>query len=262
MDLGLRDKKALVTGASEGIGKAVAEVLAEEGCDVAICSRRQEVLDEVAEEIGGRTGRTVLPIAADVSDREQIERFVETAAEGLGGIDIVVNNAGASVFAELFDIPDERWLQDIELKLMSYVRTSRAAIPHMRARGGGRIVNVGGNGGRQPMPYHLPGGASNASVLNLTVSLGQYLAPDRIHVLTCAPGPVRTARFVKQLHANAKRWGISFEEAEERFVSELPLGYVPSAEEVAGVVAFMASERAAYMTGTTVTVDGGITRGI
>jgi NAD(P)-dependent dehydrogenase (short-subunit alcohol dehydrogenase family) len=132
----------------------------------------------------------------------------------------------------------------------------------MRDAGGGRIVNIGGNGGRQPMSYHLPGGASNAAILNLTVSLGSYLAKDRIHVLTCAPGPVRTARFVKQLTANAQLWGVSFEEAERRFTADCPLGYVPSAEDVAGVVAFLASPRAAYMTGTTVTVDGGITRGI
>jgi NAD(P)-dependent dehydrogenase (short-subunit alcohol dehydrogenase family) len=144
---------------------------------------------------------------------------------------------------------------------MGYVRTIRAALPHLR-RQGGRIVNVGGNAGRQPLPYHLPGGSANAAILNLTVALGQHLARDRIHVLTCAMGPVRTARFVKQIAANARRWGISEEEAEQRFLDELPLGYVPSVEEIAGIIAFLASPRAAYMTGTTVTVDGGITRGI
>jgi 3-oxoacyl-[acyl-carrier protein] reductase len=262
MDLELTDKKAIVTGASEGIGRAVVEVLAEEGCDVAFCSRRQDILDEVATATASATGRRLVPLAADLAQRPEIERFVERAAEELGGIDIVVNNAGASIFAELFDIPDDRWMQDIELKLMSYVRTIRASVPHLREAGGGRIVNVGGNGGRQPLPYHLPGGASNAAILNLTVSLANYLAKDRIHVLTCAPGPVRTARFVKQIAANAERWGITPEEAEERFVSECPLGYVPTARDVAGVIAFLSSPRAAYMTGTTVTVDGGITRGI
>jgi NAD(P)-dependent dehydrogenase (short-subunit alcohol dehydrogenase family) len=262
VDLGLRGKAAIVTGASEGIGRAVVEALAAEGADVAFCARRQPVLDEVAEAVGAATGRRLVPIAADVSRLAEVERFVAAAADALGGIDVVVNNAGASVFAELLDIPDERWMADLELKLMSYVRTSRAAIPHLRRRGGGRIVNVGGNAGRQPLPYHLPGGASNAAILNLTVALGKALARDRIHVLTCAPGPVRTARFAKQLAANARRWGVSLAEAEERFVAELPLGYVPSAEEVAGVVAFLASPRAAYMTGTTVTVDGGLTHGI
>jgi NAD(P)-dependent dehydrogenase (short-subunit alcohol dehydrogenase family) len=262
MDLRLEGKRALVTGGSEGIGRAVVEALAEEGCDVAFCARRLPLLEEVAEQTAERTGRRLVPLQADLSQRSEIDDFVARAADALGGIDIVINNAGASIFAELFDIPDERWLQDIELKLMSYVRTARAAIPFLRDAGGGRIVNIGGNGGRQPMSYHLPGGASNAAILNLTVSLGSYLAKDRIHVLTCAPGPVRTARFVKQLMANAQLWGVSFEEAERRFTADCPLGYVPSAEDIAGVVAFLASPRAAYMTGTTVTVDGGITRGI
>ena len=262
MDLKLTGKRAIVTGASEGIGRAVVEELAAEGCDVAFCARRGDLLEEIAEQAAAKTGRRLVPLVADLSRREAIDQFVEQAESELGGIDIVVNNAGASIFAELMDVPDERWLQDIELKLMSYVRTSRAAIPHLRKAGGGRIVHVGGNGGRQPMPYHLPGGASNAAILNFTVSLASYLAKDRIHVLNCAPGPVRTARFIKQVTANAELWGVDFEEAEKRFTDETPLGYIPTQEEIAGVIVFLASERAAYMTGTTVTVDGGITRGI
>lgn len=261
MDLELKDKRAIVTGASEGIGRAVVEVLAREGCDVAFCARRQELLDELAEATAAASGRRLIPLRADLQQRHEIDRFVQRAADELGGIDIVVNNAGASIFAELLDIPDERWLEDIELKLMSYVRIIRAAVPHLRD-GGGRIVNVGGNGGRQPLPYHLPGGASNAAILNLTVSLASYLAKDGIHVLTCAPGPVKTARFVKQIAANAKLWDVSEEEAEKRFTADCPLGYVPTATDIAGVIAFLSSPRAAYMTGTTVTVDGGITRGI
>jgi 3-oxoacyl-[acyl-carrier protein] reductase len=262
VDLRLESKRAIVTGGSEGIGRAVVEALAAEGCDVAFCARRRELVEQVAHQVHAATGRRLVPYAADLSRREKIDDFVAYAAQELGGIDIVVNNAGASIFAPLFEIPDERWLEDIELKFMSSVRTSRAAIPHLRAAGGGRIVNVAGNGGRQPIPYHLPGGASNAAILNFTVSLANYLAKDRIHVLTCAPGPVRTARLVKQIEANAKLWGLPFEDAETRFTSECPLGYIPSPEDIAGVIAFLASDRAAYMTGTTVTVDGGITRGI
>ncbi len=262
MDLRLTGKKAIVTGASEGIGRAGVEELAAEGCDVAFCARRGELLDEIAEATAASTGRKMVPLVADLSNRDEIDNFVDSAAKELGGIDIVVNNAGASIFGELLEVPDERWLQDIELKLMSYVRTSRAAIPHLRKAGGGRIVHIGGNGGRQPMTYHLPGGSSNAAILNFTVSLASYLAPDGIHVLNCAPGPVRTARFIKQVTANAELWGVEFEEAEKRFTDETPLGYIPTQEEIAGVIVFLASERAAYMTGTTVTVDGGITRGI
>jgi 3-oxoacyl-[acyl-carrier protein] reductase len=114
--------------------------------------------------------------------------------------------------------------------------------------------------GRQPLPYHLPGGASNAAILNFTVALAQHVARDRIHVLACSPGPVLTARFRKQIAANARASGLSEAEEEARFIAGLPLGYLPTAEEVAGVIVFLASARAAYMTGTTVTVDGGITR--
>jgi 3-oxoacyl-[acyl-carrier protein] reductase len=198
-----------------------------------------------------------------VSRRDDIERFVSGAAEALGGIDIVVNNAGASIFAPFDEVPDERWMADIELKLMSYVRTTRDALPHLRSAGpGARVIMVGGNAGRQPLPYHLPGGAANAAVLNLTVSLASWLARDGIQVIACAPGPVKTARFAKQIAANAKLWGVTQVAAEERFVSELPLRWIPTAEEVAQTIVFLASPRAAYMTGTCVTVDGGITRGI
>ena len=240
MDLELTGKRALVTGASEGIGRAVVEALAAEGCDVAFCARRQGPLDELARSVAERTGRRTVPVSADMSKREDIERFVATAADQLGGVDILVNNAGASIFAEFEDIPDDRWLADIELKLVGYVRTIRAALPHLR-RQRGRIVNIGGNAGRQPLPYHLPGGSANAAILNLTVALGQHLAGDGVRILTCAMGPVRTARFVKQIHANAVRWGIGDEEAEKRFTDELPLGYVPTPEELADVIVFLAS---------------------
>lgn len=260
MDLGISGKRAIVSGASEGIGRATVLALAEEGADVAFCARRLDLLEELAAEVRDRFGRTAVPIQADLSTLDGCEAFVAAAVEGLGGIDIVVNNAGTSMFGRLEDVPDERWLDDITLKLLGYVRVSRAALEHMGA--GGRIVHVGGNAGRQPLPYHLPGGSANAALLNFTRSLGEHVAPRGIHVIICAPGPVKTQRFVKQIQANADTWGVSWEEAERRFTEELPLKYVPSAEEVAGVIAFLASPRAAYMTGTCVTVDGGITKGI
>ena len=260
MDLGITGRRAIVSGASEGIGRATVLQLAEEGADVAFCARRLDMLEELAAEVRDRFGRTAVPIQADLSTLEGCEAFVAAAAAGLGGIDIVVNNAGTSMFGRLEDVPDERWLDDITLKLLGYVRVSRAALTHMGE--GGRIVHVGGNAGRQPLPYHLPGGSANAALLNFTRSLAEHVAPRGIHVIICAPGPVKTQRFVKQIQANADGWGISWEEAEKRFTDELPLKYVPTAEEVAGVIAFLASPRAAYMTGTCVTVDGGITKGI
>lgn len=262
MDLLLSGRRAIVTGASAGIGRAVVETLAAEGCDVAFCARRGDLLDEIAHLTHASSGRRLIPIQADLTQRPAIDDFVARAAEALGGIDVVINNAGVSNFSELFDVPDEHRQQDNELRLMSYVRTARAAIPHLRIAGGGRIINVTGTSGRQPMPYHRPGGAATAAIVNLTDSLATYLAKDRIHVLTCSPGPVRTACLVDQLAMNAKLWRVSIDEAERRFAADCPLGYIPSAADIAGVITFLASPRAAYMTGATVTADGGVTRGI
>ena len=262
MDLLLSGKRAIVTGASAGIGRAVVEALAAEGCDVAFCARREQLLDEIAQNTQESSGCRLIPIRADLTQRSAIDGFVARAAKSLGGIDLVINNGGVATFSELFDIPDGPWQQNAELRLMSYVRTARAAIPHLRNAGGGRIINVTGNSGRQPIPYHRPGGASTAAIVNLTDSLATYLAKDRIHVLTCSPGPVRTACLVDQLAMNAKLWQVSVEEAERRFAADCPLGYIPSAADIAGVITFLASPRAAYMTGATVTADGGVTRGM
>ena len=261
MDLGLQGRCALVTGASEGIGYATVLALAEEGCDVAFCARRSDELERLAREVTSRWGRKAVPVRADMSRADDISEFVSRSANELGSIDIVVNNAGGSIFGSFLEVPDERWLADIELKLLGYVRVARAAIPYMRERGG-RIINVAGNAGKQPLPYHLPGGAANAGVLNFTVALAQQVAEHAILVLAVAPGPVRTARFERQLNELASDWEVSLDEAEQRFLEGLPLGYVPTADEIAGIITFLASPRAAYMTGTTVTVDGGITRGI
>lgn len=261
MDLNLSGKRALVTGASEGIGREVVLELAREGCDVAFCSRRREPLDELAAAVRKGTGRKAVPIPADTGKLADVNGFVQNAASELGGIDIVVNNAGSSIFAPFFDVPDERWVKDVTVKLFGYVRVARAALPYMSARGG-RLINIAGNAGKQPLPYHLPGGASNAGVINFTVALAQQVAELGIHVIAVAPGPVKTARFEKQIGQLANQWGVDRDEAESRFTADLPLKRVPSAHEVAGVIVFLSSEKAAYMTGTTVTIDGGITRGI
>lgn len=262
VELGLSGKRAIVTGASEGIGRAVVLELAREGCNVCFCARSRDALDTVAAEVR-ELGSDVLavPLVADMSELDQIEAFVGDAASAMGGIDIVVNNAGASAFGPFTEISDERWIADIQLKLLGYVRVCRSALPSLVTQGG-RIINIAGNAGKQPLPYHLPGGASNAGVINFTVALAAQVAGSGVHVIAVAPGPVWTARFEKQITEIARQWDVSREAAIERFTADLPLRRIPSAEEVADTVVFLASERAAYMTGTTVTIDGGITRGI
>jgi len=262
MDLGIEGKRALVTGASEGIGLATARLLAAEGANVALTARREDVLAAEARAIAAEHGVTAVPAPGDLGSLAGCERAVRAALDGLGGLDILVNNAGASIFATFEDVPDERWLADIELKLVGYVRMTRLALPALREAGGGRIVNVAGNAGKQPLAYHMPGGAANAGVLNFTKSLSLQVGADGIMVNAVCPGPVRTTRYAKMLTRLATEWGVGEDEAEARYVKDLPLPWVPEPEEIASVIVFLASPRAAYMSGTSLTVDGGITRGI
>lgn len=261
MDLQIARKRALVTGASEGIGLATAQLLAQEGCHVALCARREDVLARESERIAA-AGGTAVPVAADLSSLGGCQDAMKAALAGLGGLDILVNNAGASVFAAFEDIPDERWVGDLELKLVGYARLTRLALDPFRQAGGGRVVNVAGNAGKQPLTYHMPGGAANAGVLNLTKSVSLQTGREGIYVNAVCPGPVRTARYDKMIARLAGDWGLSWDDAEARYLDELPLGYVPTAEEVAATIVFLASPRAAYVNGASITVDGGITRGI
>jgi 3-oxoacyl-[acyl-carrier protein] reductase len=262
VDLRLRGRRALVTGASAGIGRAVVRALAVEGCNVAFCARRAEPLAELAAQVSGTAGRRAVPVVADMTRPADVERFIAEAADALGGIDILVNNAATSTLGTISEVSDEQWSYDLDVKLLGYVRACRAALPHLRAAGGGRILNVTGNAARQPIAQQMSGGAATAAVLNFTVALAAQVAADGIHVIAVAPGPVLTPRVEAQAQALAQRLGVTVQEAVGRMGRELPLGRIPEAAEIAGIVAFLASERAAYMTGTTVTVDGGISRGI
>lgn len=262
MDLKLQGKRAVVTGASEGIGLAVGELLAEEGVSVALVARRRDVLEERCASISDRYSVNCYPVAADLSSLEGCETAMAECLDALGGLDVLVNNVGSSMFAGFEDLPDDRWIPDIELKLMSYVRMTRLALPALRDANGGRIVNVAGNSGKQPLPYHMSGAAANAAVLNFTTSLALQVASDGIHVIAINPGPVATARFNKQVRRVSEDEEITEDEARERFDESMPMGRVPTPEEIAASIVFLASPRAAAITGTSLTIDGGITRGI
>lgn len=259
MDLGLRDKVAMIAGGSDGIGKAAAVVLAREGADVAICARNRDMLEATAAEIEGHTGREVLPVVADMNDLSDIRRFVQTTWDHFRRLNIVVNSAGSSKFGQFDDVPDEAWDADIHLKLVGAVRACREAIPYLRRSGGGRIINVAGNSGKNPFVWHMPGAAANAAMLNFTNSLAKQVAKDNILVTAVCPGPVQTRRLDRQLKALARAWDMPLTEAQAKFRSELPLGRSATAEEVADLIAFLASENASYISGTSVTIDGAIT---
>lgn len=262
MDLGLGGKIALITGGSEGIGAATARLLAAEGARIAVGARSVEGLQRIQREIREETGAEILTVSADIGLPEGGSRMVQETVSHFGGLDILVNSAGASMFGTFDAVPDERWVSDINVKLVGTVRTCRAAIPHLRRRGGGRIIVVAGNSGKQPYMWHYPGGASNAALLNFTHALAQEMCKCGVLVTAVCPGPVETQRLRKQIQAMADLWKTPLEEAEKKFYAGLPLGRAATAEEVANVIVFLASPKASYVSGASLNVDGCITQGI
>ena len=250
LDLGLTGKIAIVTGGSEGMGRACATRLALEGARVTICARRKDVLENTAAAI--RTaGGEVLAVPADVTRADDVAAVVRATTERYGGVDILVNNAGTSSAAAFEKVDDETWHQDLELKLMAAIRFCRATIPHMRQRGGGRIVNVTTVGGKAPAPRALPTSVTRAAGINLTKSLATEYAPDNICVNTICIGLVKSMQWERRAKGDVDAY---YREVAKR----VPLGRVGEAAEFADLVAFLVSARAAYITGTAINFDGGM----
>jgi 3-oxoacyl-[acyl-carrier protein] reductase len=256
MEFGLHGRVALITGGSKGIGKASALGLAREGADVAICARGQDVLEQVADDIAQQTGRRVLPVVADMNREEEAQRFVQTAADHFGRLDILVNCAGSSPGGTLLRLEEHHWMESLNLKFMGYVRTAKAVTPLMQARGWGRIINVIGNDGIKPIYFEITPGAANAAGINFTLAIAEELAPYGITVNAVNPGPVDTERWWGLVRTMAREKGISEAEANQRAIRSIPLGRLCTAEEVANVVVFLASERASFVTGALITLDG------
>src|SRR5437773_2901481 len=194
MELGLRGRKAIVTGGSKGLGRAIAEELAREGADLAICARHQDELDVAADELR-QSGRTIHARAADVTDPDQIEAFVASTVEALGGIDVLVNNAGGARPGTFETLTDQDWKADLDVKLFSMVRFSRAVLPHMRARGGGRIININAVLGRSPDPGLFATSVNRAACISLSKTLAIELGPDNILVNSVNVGSVLTPQW-------------------------------------------------------------------
>ncbi len=255
MDLGLKGKAALVTGASEGIGMAITRKLAEEGDDIAICARTEAKLTETAAEIARTTGMGTVAIPADLRSLAGCEGFVERAAERLGGIDILVNNAGASAFGAFVDLPDDAFVDAINGKLLGYIRCARAVIPHMRRRGGGVIVNITGTT-QQAVALHAPGSACNAAIRMFSKELSIELGPLNVRVNSVAPGRIQTARADRLLEASAASQGSSPEVLLSQLVETIPSGRMGTIDDIADAVCFLVSERASYINGASLVVDG------
>ena len=256
MDLRLGGKTAIVTGASRGIGRAVAVALAGEGVDVALCARSAEGLGAVAEAVRG-LGRRALVVPADLTRPEAAPAVVERVVAEWGRVDVLVNNAGASRFGDPLRLDDAAFVEAMDLKYLGYVRMARAVTPEMVRQGGGAIVNIIGTGGVQPGPAHLPGSAANAALILFTKGFGRELARHNVRVNAVSPAGVATERLRTLMEAMAEREGISVEEATRRSSVRLPIGRPARPEEVADAVLFLASERAGYFVGANLIMDGG-----
>jgi len=250
LDLGLGGKVAIITGGSEGLGRAAAQKLAAEGARVAICARRPDVLERAAEGIR-KGGGQVLARSVDVSKADQIEKFVGEVMSEWGGVDILLNNAGTSAAASFEAVDDAAWIHDLELKLFSAVRLCRLCIPLMKKRGGGRIINVTNLGAKTPSARGLPTSVSRAAGINLTKSLANEYAADKILVNTICIGLVKSGQWERRAKGDLDAF---YKENGKR----VPIGRMGEAEEFGDLVAFLVSERAAFITGTAINFDGGM----
>jgi NAD(P)-dependent dehydrogenase (short-subunit alcohol dehydrogenase family) len=257
MDLQLKGKTALITGGSEGIGKGIAMGLAEEGVDVAICSRRPEPLEATAQEIRDATGVKVVVIPTDLTDDDQARNFVEQGARELGRVDIMVNNAGSSPGGVLENLTEDDWAQSLQLKFMGYVRCLRYVIPIMVKQGGGRVVNLIGNDGVKPSYWEIAPGAANAAGQNLTMSLAGQYGKDNISFVAVNPGPVRTERWTGLVNAMSRDMNLPFEEADKLAPASIPLGRIAETKEVADLCVMLSSPLTHFVNGTQIEIDGG-----
>lgn len=262
MDLGLRGRVALVCGASSGLGKAVAMLLAKEGARVAICSRTREKLEQAAEDIRRQSGSEVLPIAADVSVPAEVKKLVQQTLDHFGKLEILVTNAGGPPPGEFLTLPEDSWQKALELNLLSTLHLCREAVPHMKAGGWGRIVNITSFSAKQPQPNLILSNMARAGVLGLAKSMATELGPYNILVNTVCPGLFETERHLALSKRRAEMEGLPLEEHLAKRATEIPLRRIGRPEEFADLVAFLASERASYITGTAIQIDGGVVRSL
>ena len=243
MDFELAGRVAIVTGGSRGVGRAIAQELAREGVDVAVCARHRPSLEETAEALGKETGRRIVPIVADTTNGESVRRMVDATLAALGRIDVLVNNAatpGGLVRGALAEADERALLEDIDTKVVGYLRCAKAVAPHMERRGWGRIINIGGLSGRRSGNIS---GLRNAAIVHLTKTLADQLGPRGITVNLVHPGATRTER--------------TDEETARRAAASNAIRRIVDAHEIGQVVAFLASTKAASITGVAIDASGG-----
>jgi 3-oxoacyl-[acyl-carrier protein] reductase len=262
MDLGLKGKAALVVAASKGMGRACALGLAAEGARVAMCARGEAALDEAAAAVKRQTGAEVLAVSADVSRAEDVRRVVARTVEAFGGVDILVANAGGPPPGPFEQMTDEHWKAAFEQVHLSTVRFIREVLPHMRKRRWGRILTIQSSSVKQPVEGLMLSNGIRPAIAGMFKTLAVDLAKDGITVNLVLPGRIMTDRFIAHQTDRAERAGRTLEEQYALQAADIPAGRIGTPEEFANMVVFLASERASYVTGTAIQVDGGLIKSI
>jgi 3-oxoacyl-[acyl-carrier protein] reductase len=262
MELGLSGRVALVCGSTRGLGRAVAKLLAQEGARVAINGRKQETVDQAVRELDAETGRAALGIAGDVSAAGEPDRIVNQVHHELGRIDILFCNAGGPPAAPFRDQPADAWQRALDANLLATVHLARAAVPLMRKHQWGRVICLTSIAAKQPLPGLILSTTARAGVLGFAKSLSDEVAPDGITVNVIAPGYIATERTVELNRTRAQRERRTSEEIAKDVISHIPVGRMGNPEELAAAAAFLASDKAGYITGAVLQVDGGYTRSI
>ena len=262
MDLGLGGKVALVAAASKGLGRAIAEELAREGASIVMCARGEDALRAARDEIAGSTGADVIAVAGDVSRSEDVDNIVRHALEEFGRVDILITNAGGPPSGKFESLSQEMWQNAVDLTLMSVINLTAAVIPGMKERKWGRIINVTSIAVKQPVDGLMLSNSLRAAVTGFARTLANEVAPFGVTVNNILPGYTRTERVEQLSRAVAKREGVTQNAAVERWESEIPMGRLGEPREFAALAAFIASERASYITAQSIVVDGGWIRGL
>ena len=262
MDLGLKNKVAIVGGASKGLGRASAQVLAEEGAKVTICSRTSTDLEQAAKEIRESTGAEVLTYAADLDELSSITGLIKATVSEFGALDILVNNSGGPPLARSADATEEQWETAVQRSLIFFGRMCRESLPHLKESGSGRIINILASTVYNPIPNLALSGATRMGVVAYAKSLADEVGRDGILVNNVCPGSILSDRMLSNVTSRANELGISVEDALALRAEDTAVGRVGEPVELANLVAFLASDKSTYITGTTILVDGGLVRSV